>query len=235
MVGQEMGQRQIMGHDDLCHAAFIAQAFEFFGHLQLDRGVQRAGRLVTEQDLLLQQQCQRQRYALVHAAAESEGAFPQDAPPVAELDLGESLRHLGVKGFRVIFSVTFERFDKLLAIAADGVEGRLRRLEDDAHFFAAELVPLLWRKGGELRASKTDRAGEKPDLGCGHQGLEHGALTAAALPHEAEDLAPLQGKGHVRGGRAVAVSDTEPVESEDRVAHVSASFASSASRTQSPK
>ena len=58
---------------------------------------------------------------------------------------------------------------------------------------------------------------------------------AAALPHEAEDLAPLQGKGHVRGGGAVAVSDAEAVESEDRVAHVSASFASSASRTQSPR
>ena len=52
MVREKASQSEIVGHNNLRYTAFHAQLLQFTGDLQLDRGVQCAGRLVAEQDLL---------------------------------------------------------------------------------------------------------------------------------------------------------------------------------------
>ena len=222
-ICQKTGQSQVMRNKDLGNPVPVPQALQFFGHLQLDRGIQGAGRLVTEEDFLPQQQGQRQRRALVHAAAEGIGAFGQHAPPVGQLHLEEGLFGQLVKGRGIIASVAFERLRKLSAIAADRVEGRLGGLEDNAHSLTAYFAAILFRECGELRALQIDRAGEKPNLRRRQQGLEQRALAAAALPHEAENLPALQAEGDVRRRRAFAVADGEMGYRKNAAAHLATS------------
>ena len=217
-ASQKLRQRQIVGHHELGDALCAAQLLQLPRRLQLYHRVQRAGRLVRQQDVLLQQQGQRHGGPLVHAAAQLIGAAGQYAAAVCQSQPVKGRRRVGGEPLLPEFSVTLQRVPELRPVGADGVEGRAGVLKDHAHPVAAEALPLPAAEGCQLTALQRDRsAGDVYGVVRAHQGFQQRAFAAAALAHHAQDLTLAEGEGDVPQHITPAVPGAQAADLQKRL------------------
>ena len=93
-------------------------------------------------------------------------------------------------------------FHQLMADGIGGVQGGHGVLEDDGNLVAPDILHFLFGNTHQLLAVHLDGAGD--DLAGLFQNLHNGVsgngLAGAGLPHNAQDLAPVQIKGDAVDG-----------------------------------
>ena len=191
-VGDVLHKAQVVRDEDVGQLEFRLQFFQQVDHLGLDRDVQGRDRLVGQQQPGVQRQGPGDDDALALAAGELVGI----APGV----LGQKPDDLEQPGHPLLpfvgcaDAVDVERLADEVSDPAPGVQGGVRILVDDLG-----LTPEL-PQARTLEAGQVLPVEEHPARRGLLQAQQHpaqGGLAAAALPHEAEDLAGRHAEGDI--------------------------------------
>ena len=160
-----------------------------------DRHVEHRDRLVGEDDLRLCGQGPRDRDALPLTARQLVRVLRGDRLGGDEADRLEQLVHAG--GHLVVFhdAMDPERSGDVVVDPLDGIQRRERILEDHLHLRSERAHPSAATQAGDVFVLEHDRAPRRlvqvAEQAC------HGALAAAALPHEGRDASAPQGEADV--------------------------------------
>ena len=200
-VADLRGHAQVVRHKHHGHAVFVLQLPQQLQDLSLDGHIQRRGRFIRQQQLGIGGQRDGDDHALAHSAGELVRIFPHALLRVGNAHAPQQLHGAGVL-FLAGKPGVLEGFRYLLADAQHRVQRHHRLLEDHADLFAAHGGERLFGKARKLLPAVADaaarnasRAVDEPD-----EGFAGDALAAAALAHETEHLALLNGKAHTVHG-----------------------------------
>ena len=188
--------------------------------LRLHCHVERARRLVREQEPRLADERERDYDALREAAGQLVAVAAHAAVGLGHPDDPQQLDRLPLA--RLLLPDTLRLLQRLLQLVPDGqhrVQGGDRILEDHRDLAAARALQLAPARAGEVPALEDDRAARHGGLGRQgvHDRAQRQALARAALADDADRLARLDLERHaVDDGEAVAVK----LEPRDEVAHL---------------
>ncbi len=188
-VGDLDQQREVVRDEENGEATLALQILDLLQDLALHHDVERSRRLVHDHQLGLERERHRDDHALPHPAGELVGirADPARVDP-------DELEQLAGTEDRVTPRdplVRLHHVDELRTDAHHGVEAVHRTLEDHRDVAPAELPELLGALAGQFLTAKVDRSPDDSgrraeDL---HDRVRDGALAAARLAGEADDLA----------------------------------------------
>ena len=195
-VGQVAHHVEIVGDEQVRQPPLLLQIAQQVQNLCLYGHVQRAHRLVADDEFGIQRQRPGDADALPLAAGKLVGVAVEQLLANAHL-LHQRLDHLHALGAVLAHAMGVQRLQDDVPHLHAGVQGGVGILED--HLYAppklAELLPLI---PGQVLAPEPHRAGGGRDQI--DQQLAQGGLAAAGFPHQPQGLPLVDGEGHVRHG-----------------------------------
>jgi hypothetical protein len=244
VLGTLRGEAEVVRDEDDRGVALGREALEVIEDDLLHRHVERARRLVGDQELRMRRQADADEHALAHTPRELVGELPQPLIGIREPRILEhldgALAHLAARGREPVGP------DGLLHLEPDAVHGveRVHRVlgneTDLAPAQGLHLVALELREVATLEqhlaARDASAAGEQVD-----DRVRGRRLARPRFAHDGDRLARVHVEAHAAHGRHDAVlrleRDLEVLDLEQgfECAHrVALAFGSSASRTVSP-
>src|SRR5262245_38687434 len=233
---------EVVGDEQDRHPRLRLQPLQQLQVLELDRYVERGGRLVGDQHLRVAADRYGPDDTLLHAAAHLVGNLTEALAGRRDLDPPQRLDYL-LHDLRPAPPRSPEdRLAQLLADREDRVERRLRVLQDHRDAPPPDLAHLARRAGKDILAAQANLAAHRARTALRqqpHDGERGEALATARLADETENLAtpkveadPVDGLQHAATEEEIG---DEIADLEDIVAaHSWRSLGSSRSRNQSP-
>ena len=190
-VGDAFHHAEVVGDDDEAHAALALDLLQEVEHLRFDGYVERAGRLVGDQQVGLQRDRRGDHDALPLPAGELVRIVAGPALRVGNADAVEQLQH-PAPGRHLVDTMDTHRLRDLPADWIDRVKRGQRVLEDHRDGLAVDLLPLRFRHPQEVLAAQQDLAGgddgrRRVDEVHHRRGAD--ALARSALAEDGEGLA----------------------------------------------
>ncbi len=194
--------RQVVRDEQVGQAEALLQVLQQVHHLRLDRDVERADRLVADDEFRLYRERARDADALALAA----GEFVREPLGMerGEADQAQQFLHPCGAGGGVADAMHLHRLRDGLANREARVERGIGILEDDLH---AATERAQRRLAGDLLPVEADGAGARLDEA--QDEARGGGLAAAGLPHQRQRLATLDGEGDAIHGTHHALAAAE--------------------------
>ena len=195
-VRNKVDDRKIMPDEEIGQAILLLQVLEQVQHLALHRNIQCGDRFIADDQVRLQRNGAGNADALALAAAELVRVTVQKLCWYTN-SLHQFQHAVGGFGFGFAYMIGFQRFGNDIPHLHARVKAGIRVLKDHLHP-AAQGGKFLILHGGDVLPLKGHAA-----PGCGQhadQGASQGAFAAAALPHQGQRFAAVQGQIHIGQG-----------------------------------
>ena len=158
-VAEGRHQLEIVADEDQTHAAFGHEVVQDRQHLQLNRDVERGGRLVCDQEIGLAGEHHRDHRPLAHPAGKLVRPRLGNAVGVADAHCGEKIADPATG---VSAAVATQAFLDLGADAHHRIEGVFRVLQDHADPPATQVAPLCAGGAQEIDARELQPVAARP-------------------------------------------------------------------------
>ena len=182
----------VMGDDQHAHAGFVPQLLHQAQDLGFNCHIQCGGGLIGNQQFGLAYHGHGNHHALAQAAGKLVRVAVIALFRFGDANTLEHFHH-ALLGFRLAHGRVMhqQRFAHLAAHLEHRVQAGHRLLKDHRNIIAADLAQLFIRKSGQVLIFKPDAAARHAAgvFQQAHNGFGGHAFAAAALPHQADDLA----------------------------------------------